>query len=387
MESSAKIFSEIITEFSYKGKSKASLCNMTFFLGAGFSKSWDDRFPVGNQLFTLKFDDWERKSQFLESYLRTHGYDVLEDITPSRFKEIIYQLGMYKKYPEIRPRYIDDGNIHMVESELRALVLDRFKTIAPLYYYNEGTQKIDFGHDLNDAQRSIVDLFYILMRESDGSQGVSEGLRTHILTTNYDFIPEAILDSILAPDDSFLLYTYRGVTPYSICGNENPVAVHDNWLVNSLFKINGGFEVFQKNGQFEFDYRNHDFEHFRANPPQIMLPSNEQDYTQDYFKALFPKSIRLLQESRVLVVVGYSLPEEDALIRFLMKQFAEDRADGDNKIIFYIDISSDEEQISKISSVFPHSDEQRGLTVVPFSGGFGEWVKTVLDIHLTKQSR
>lgn len=70
-----------------------------------------------------------------------------------------------------------------------------------------------------------------------------------------------------------------------------------------------------------------------------------------------------------------------------MKQFAEDWADGDNKIIFYIDIFSDEDQVSKISSVFPHIDEQRGLTVVHFSGGFGEWVKTVLDIHLTKQSR
>lgn len=78
-----------------------------------------------------------------------------------------------------------------------------------------------------------------------------------------------------------------------------------------------------------------------------MLPSNEQDYTQKYFKALFPKAIRLLQESKILVVVGYSLPEEDALIRFLIRQFAEDRADGDQKVIFYIDLSSETVQKNK----------------------------------------
>jgi hypothetical protein len=109
-----------------------------------------------------------------------------------------------------------------------------------------------------------------------------------------------------------------------------------------------------------------------------MLPSNEQDYTQEYFKALFPKSIRLLQESKVLVVVGYSLPEEDALIRFLIKQFAEDRTDGDNKEIFYIDLSKESEQLEKVAGVFPHCDELRGLKIIPFSGSFNEWVKSVL---------
>ncbi|HAV1390566.1 TPA: hypothetical protein JG815_004937 [Vibrio parahaemolyticus] len=381
MESSSEIFSNIIGEFSYKGKSKAGLNNITFFLGAGFSKSWDERFPVGNQLFHLEYDYWSSKCRYLEPYLTTHGYDFFEDITPVKFKEIVYQLGMYKKYPEIRPRYIDDGNIRLVESELRALVLEKFKSMAPLYYYNEDTHKIEFEHELNEAQDSIMGFFDMLMREGDGSQGVSEGIRSHILTTNYDFIPEAILDSILAPDDSFLLYTYRGVTPHRISGNENPTVVHDNWLVNSLFKINGGFEIFQNNDQFELDYRCRDFEQSRSNPPQIMLPSNEQDYKQEYFKALFPKSIRLLQESRILVIVGYSLPEEDALIRFLVKQFAEDRVDGDNKVIFYVDISSEEDQLSKISSIFPHVNEKRGVTVFPYSGSFDKWAREVIDHH------
>ena len=106
-----------------------------------------------------------------------------------------------------------------------------------------------------------------------------------------------------------------------------------------------------------------------------MLPSNEQDYTQNYFKSIFPKAIRLLQESRILVIVGYSLPEEDALLRFLVKQFAEDRADGDEKLVFYIDLASEYEQRSRITSVFPHSEEGRGLKCIPFSGSFVDWIK------------
>lgn len=35
-----------------------------------------------------------------------------------------------------------------------------------------------------------------------------------------------------------------------------------------------------------------------------MLPSHEQDYQQKYFQTNFPKAIRLLQESIVLVIVG-----------------------------------------------------------------------------------
>jgi len=373
---SPNVFSNLINAFSYKGKERAPLCNICFFLGAGFSKSWDNRFPTGNELFSFSLNEWDKSSKHLAAYLRTHGYNEFDDITPERFKELIYQLGMYKKYPEIRPRYIDDGNIRIVEAELRALVYEKFKNTAPLYYFSKEQQKISIEHELSDDQKLIIDFFSRLMREGDGSQGVTEGIRTHILTTNYDNVPEAILEASCGSDDSFLLYTYRGITPSKVCGGENPQVVHDNWLVNNLFKINGGFEVFENSDGFEFDYTEKNISDIRSNPPQIMLPSNEQDYTQNYFKALFPKAIRLLQETKILVVVGYSLPDEDALLRFLTKQFAEDRADGDKKLIFYIDLSSEGEQKSRINSVFPHSDERRGLNCIPFSGSFIDWIKS-----------
>lgn len=372
---SPHIFADLIKVFSFKGKRSAPLCNISFFLGAGFSKSWDSRFPTGNELFHFKYDEWDKSSRYLGQYLCTHGYNELDDITPDLFKEIIYQLGMYKKYPEIRPRYIDDGNVKIIEAELRALVYEKFKNTAPVYYFDEEQQKITISHELSEDQRTIISFFSQLMHEGDGSQGVSEGIRTHIITTNYDCIPEAILDCGCASDDSFLLYTYRGITPNKICGLDNPVVVHDNWLVNTLIKINGGLEVFENSLGYEFDYTEKNATDIAFNPPQIMLPSKEQDYTQRYFKALFPKAIRLLQESKILVIIGYSLPEEDALLRFLTKQFAEDRADGDQKLIFYVDLASEHDQKFRISSVFPHSEEHRGLKCIPYSGSFVEWVK------------
>ena len=110
-----------------------------------------------------------------------------------------------------------------------------------------------------------------------------------------------------------------------------------------------------------------------------MLASREQDYTQTYFRAMFPKVIRLLHETRVLVVVGYSLPEEDALLRLIIRQFAEDRADGSRKLLFYIDMSSTTAQEQKVNGVFPHVSDIKGLTVLPYSGSFATWCNEVVE--------
>lgn len=373
------IFAELVKAFSYKRKENAPLCNFTFFLGAGFSKSWDERFPVGNQLFEFKYEDWEKKGHILAEYLSLSNYDVHGlTITPGLFKDIVYQIGMLKKYPAIRPRYLDASNIDMLERELRALVVEKFKATAPLYYFDEDTQKVCFDGSLTNEQRSIFRLFSKLLREGDGSQGVSEGVRAHFMTTNYDFTIDAILDNCVGPDDSFTLYSYRGITPRLVCGQSNPAIIHDHWLVNNLLKINGGFEMYDKDGVYELDYREKKYKDIRIEPPQIMLPSREQDYLQTYFQELFPKAVRLLQETTVLVIVGYSLPEEDALIRLILKQFAEDRADGDNKVVFYVDLADEKAQIKRMNEVFPHSKERRGLKIVPYSGRFSDWAEEVV---------
>ncbi len=53
-----------------------------------------------------------------------------------------------------------------------------------------------------------------------------------------------------------------------------------------------------------------------------------------------PKAVRLLRETSVLMIVGYRLPEDDALMRFIVHQFAEEPEDGREKIIFYVDMSN-----------------------------------------------
>lgn len=307
--------------------------------------------------------------------LNYHTYEL--DIDASMFKDIVYQIDMMKKYPEMRPRYIDDQNLEIVEKHLRYLVRKKFESSAPLYF--EEHQKLRIPRPITKAQRKILSFFQTLERSGDESQGVPEGLRANYLTTNYDFVIEAILDNVLAPDDSYQLYAYRGLTPTKYCGREPDTTVFDNWLVGNLLKINGGFEVFKSESGFEFDYRApQDDAVLRANPPQLMLASREQDYTQTYFRSLFPKVIRLLHETTVLIIVGYSLPDEDALLRLIIRQFAEDRADGIRKLLFYIDRSPEKEQMAKVNSVFPHVGEMRGLIVVPYSGSFSSWCDEVV---------
>lgn len=380
MTRSAKMFAELLKDALPMYGNSIRLTNVTFFLGAGFSKSWDSSFPAGNDLFSFAYSEWSELDGPLEEFLRLCNYQTLElDIDAPMFKDIVYQIGMMKKYPEMRPRYIDDQNLDMVEKHLRYLVRQKFEHSAPLYF--EEDEKLRISSPLTKEQQDIFSFFHVLQHLGDGSQGIPEGLRANYITTNYDFVIEAILDNVLAPDDSYRLYTYRGLTPVRYCGRKPDMTVFDNWLVGNLLKINGGFEVFKSENSFEFDYRKiKDDAALRANPPQLMLPSREQDYTQEYFRALFPKVIRLLQETTVLIVVGYSLPDEDALLRLIIRQFAEDRADGNKKVLFYIDLSSTTTQLQKVSGVFPHMGELKGLKVVPYVGSFSSWCCEVVKV-------
>lgn len=95
--SSSKKFQELVKAVSYKNKDNVKLIgltNMTFFLGAGFSKSWDCRYPTGQKLFSLDIDDM---SDDFTDFLLSIGYTDLENIEFNEFKEIAYQISMQKK--------------------------------------------------------------------------------------------------------------------------------------------------------------------------------------------------------------------------------------------------------------------------------------------------
>src|SRR5690606_37486329 len=131
----------------------------------------------------------------------------------------------------------------------------------------------------------------------------------HFVTTNYDYVIETILDNALGEDDTHFLYTYRGFTPNLVVGQPNIAPVHDHWLAQHLLKINGGFEILRHGDRYTLDYSDRSPAVVADDPPILMLASREQDYSDPYFKAIFPKVVRLMRDTTVLVIVGYSLPQ------------------------------------------------------------------------------
>lgn len=238
--------------------------------------------------------------------------------------------------------------------------------------------------DLTPDRQAILELFKHLHLCADGSNGFAEGVRMNFVTTNYDFVIETILDNLLAEDDSLFLYTYRGVTPSRISGFDNPKLVHAHWLVSQLIKLNGGFEILRGPEGYEFNYNERTEAEVRSQPPVIMLPSREQDYSDPYFADIFPKAVRLMRETQVLVIVGYSLPDDDALMRFVIRQFAEDPEDGRSKTIFYIDPFLQEGTMrEKLAAVFPAMSSYGAPAFMPFKGSFGEFATqyaTLVDV-------
>jgi hypothetical protein len=383
MSESAEAFVQIINTLSYQGKNVGvytPLTNLTFFLGAGFSKSWEPKYPTGTELFSFNI---EKYSDDLYEFIDNIGFTGLKKFDFSSFKDVAYQLSMQKKYPAIRSRYIDLYNISMIENEISAVITKRFQEIVPINYIAKRNEKLQLPEKPTDNQKNIVEFFRWMNDHFTGDgDGIPEGVRPHFITTNYDFLIESIYDTILGQDDTQLNYTYRGFTPFTTNGGKNARTVFKHWLVQNLIKINGGFEIYDdSNGGFALDYRIKTEKELKTNAPVLIVPNREQDYTGNYFQTIFPKAVRLLQDSTILVIVGYSLPEEDALLRILLRQFAEENADGSEKIIFFINPMKEAEQDEKLKRVFPYHDySKHRYNIFTYSGFFTDWVSEVLDL-------
>src|SRR5262245_7226517 len=294
------------------------LTNLTFWAGAGFSKAWEPSAPLGNELFTLKEGLPELTSA-------GRFYDVFEEvldggaITPGHVREIVYRLDMYTKYPDLRSRYLDDQNLRMLKAALRNAVWKNFDAISKLNYIDVDTGRFR-ATSLSPAQRHIVQFFrYLNWRSLDTGVSV-EGLFAHFVTTNYDFVIETILDNCQDRGALPLFeFTYRGFTPRTIGPVPHQIKIHEKG-VQHLLKLNGGFEILPASTDgYSLHYGPRSDDEIVQMPPVLMLPSREQDYMDPYFRAIFPKAVRLMRESTILVIVGYSLPEEDALIRFILR--------------------------------------------------------------------
>ncbi|NVK20163.1 MAG: SIR2 family protein [Methylocystaceae bacterium] len=357
------------------------LKNMTFWCGAGFSKSWDLSYPTGVELFNIP----EKNlcgNEDLNALRAQLGYDPHADLSLDEIKSIIYFLDMNEKYPDIQSRYIDRENVRILKEEISLLIKKYFNTITPEIFLNKNSYKFDQNGPLSGDQKDIIGFFNKFSRYSTGAEGVAEGIRLNFISTNYDFLIEYILDSCIGPDDTLFNYTYRGITPKKIKGFQLDTKIHDHYLVSNLIKLNGGFEIIKKGKSYEFDYRKVTAKN-KCMPPKLILPSREQDYTDQYFKEIFSKAIRVLRDSQALVIVGYSMPEEDALIRYILKQFCETAEDGLQKEIFYIDFISNKKGAQKhlqdkVQQVFPFVGMHKLPKVYTYDDGFVNFVKDTL---------
>ena len=123
---SAPKFADIVNEYSYishLGKESAPHINVTFFLGAGFSKSWDKEYPLADELFIFKEEQLLQSFRGISAIFYKSGLDVLDDVKPNILKDIVYYLNMELKYPSIRSRYSDDNSIRIALNRIKARIV------------------------------------------------------------------------------------------------------------------------------------------------------------------------------------------------------------------------------------------------------------------------
>lgn len=309
---------------------------VTFWCGAGFSKAWDPRAPTDGELFSFDVEELEALPN-LRHILHVMGWEQYQRLDFERFKALSYAMDMQVRYPDIRNRYIDSQNLGLAINEIRALIWRRFHARCDLHAISDGSLRFDDSPP-SEGQQAILDFFSALERCARRSGFGPLWPLYHFITTNYDFTLERLQERIEPSETPVFDRFYRGITPSSICGRSIWEQAPRR-LDRNLLKINGGFELQSRSDGFgfDFDYRARDEQEVRRDPPLLILPSQVQDYGERYFQQVFPKAVRLLRETSVLVIVGYSMPPEDALLRFILRQLAESPDDARGKHVFVVD--------------------------------------------------
>jgi hypothetical protein len=341
-------FIDCIDELSYTRKKDYSIGiqDIVVWTGAGFSKSWNDQFPSGVDLFafgtleSISSDSFPNIKQYVQSVV---GWPQKKEIDFSFIKMISYRLSLQRAYPELQNRYMDRQLAEKIQNELSLWL---FQKMRPLL-----EDKID-----TCAKGNIHRFLDYLSKQSTDTNEGGTGFRLNFISTNYDFCIESALG--LAPYEKEI-FLYRGFSPvqYNGCSFNN-VQIEDN-PHNSLLKLNGGLEIIEKNGKYSVEYCLETLASYYADIHKnkiLILPNNEQDYSSQYFRMIFPKAVELLRKARLLLFIGTSLPEEDVLFKHLLSHFAEQKADYFKKYVFLISKTSTSETQKlrqKIIAIFP----------------------------------
>ncbi|MGQ7241915.1 SIR2 family protein [Salinicola sp. V024] len=348
---------------------------VTFWCGAGFSKAWDPRSPTDGELFAIDLDDI-RDFPNLQHVMHVIGWEHYRHLDFERFKNLRYVLDMQVRYPDIRNRYFDDQNLRLSIHELRTLVMRRFSAACDIHNVDDTTLRFTSPYD-SDGQRAITQFFASLEDRAERA-GLDENWPLyHFLTTNYDFTIETILEHVYRQQAPVFGRLYRGITPQRICGGS--IWEHLPRTVDrNVIKINGGFEILPTAQGFDFEYRRRSDTEIRQEPPLLILPSQVQDYDESYFHQVFPKAVRLLRETDVLVIVGYSMPQEDSLVRFILRQLAESPNDAKGKHVFVIDTKNHSTIKSRLEEMFFYLPRTGWPREHYYSGRFEDFCEKVM---------
>ena len=101
--------------------------------------------------------------------LESSGLIYSDNISYEQFRQIVYELDMNERYPDIRPRYIDDQNLRLFRAALRSAVVQRYEQITDLNYFDQESQKF-LCLNPTQAQQNIIRLFNYLLKREDGSE-------------------------------------------------------------------------------------------------------------------------------------------------------------------------------------------------------------------------
>lgn len=316
-----------------------------FFAGAGFSKAWDSNYPLGFTLFSITNLSKLRKEYNFFKVATSLGIKVPESSSPEfekkcyeYFSEIKFHLDIYKRYPSLMPSYLNLTIIIALEDEIRLFIKNRFIELV-------GIEELELSVD-KDSKHSFIPFFERLIKKN---------CLPSIITTNYDFIFEKILNNL-----SVSITLNRGVI-------DKAKFVKKEWHEQKLdlLKLNGGFEIYRSpSGSFHADYSN------TCESPNIILPSQDQNYDDKYFKTVFVKSAEKLREADILVFIGYSLPKEDHTIRFLLKNFVDSHSKDKEIILIDRDLESAQKVQITALSLFPSIADQEGIYAL--NGSFND---------------
>ena len=369
-------FSKIINELAIQS-GPATDRTVSFWCGAGFSKAWSPQSPTEGILFSISRERIENFRN-LSHVLNALGWGENDGIGFEGFKTLRYVLNMQLRYPDIRNRFLDEHNLNLSVDEIRTFVQQRFEELSDLNYVDMETSRFPLPKLLDDNQSAIMAFFRQLSTAELTGLGFGDGVLYHYITTNYDYTIETILDNIDDQKAPIVNRVYRGVSPEVICGEPSwnrPAHTFDH----NLIKLNGGFEILDVRDRYHFEYRHRDAADVQERPPILILPSREQDYTDPYFRTIFSKAVRVLRDTQVLVIVGYSMPREDALLLFILRQLAESAEDAHGKYIFCIDLKAPDLLNRRLNWTFNYAKKFEWPKVFHYTGRFENFCKEVVD--------